>query len=698
MKQNLSQKQEMSFAKKAAIIGSSSLVIALITFFGIKLTNFNDAKATSDLEIDGTTQTLTGTASYGRIDVENGGVLYIEGDITLSDKLEIKKVSKVYIRNGGSLTCKDLKVKEESFLSIAGDVEIKEEFKIEDDDTEVIIEKGFTVSCDEKFEFKDESRFQIAGTFNFTGGEESKVKDDAVFEILNHGTVNLTGSGKFKAEDDAKVDVKAGGWLYVSEVEFKENVSFLNNGYVEQTNQTKNLMLKDGVSMTGSGVFYSLKTNKLKLEDGAKIFGKLKKHLTNDYFAVGSTTISVKRLPKFKIEEDGWSLGDALVVTDTIDLNSKNLDIKDKDFTLPNSFSFNRNGNNSEYIKTSSTGKYKMKILKNDKIHTAPIGRNPYLPINAECEDCEGTEFAMAVTQNVYLDPEQQTGLQSSNAVGETWSVIPDKNFSGDVTFEFQWNAGANGTTNSELTGFNRFNATSYYWVVGTSTQWQTDGTNVEVAVTGSDPYTMQVTFSGMTQGTEYLFSVGSAGTALPVEFTYFDAKSLSDKIELTWGTATETNNDFFEVQRSADGMNWEALEKVNGAGTTLDEQNYLTYDYNPIVGESYYRLRQVDFDGTQDYSVIRKVSASENEGSSLVINSIYPNPFISSLNADISGLSLNEYRIELLNTSGVIIKEKTLLGGESAQLNNLYDVKAGVYFLRVVQGEQMSSKQVIKR
>jgi hypothetical protein len=339
-----------------------------------------------------------------------------------------------------------------------------------------------------------------------------------------------------------------------------------------------------------------------------------------------------------------------------------------------------------------------MKILKNDKIHTAPIGRNPYLPINAECEDCEGTEFAMAVTQNVYLDPEQQTGLQSSNAVGETWSVIPDKNFSGDVTFEFPWNAGANGTTNSELTGFNRFNATSYYWVVGTSTQWQTDGTNVEVAVTGSDPYTMQVTFSGMTQGTEYLFSVGSAGTALPVEFTYFDAKSLSDKIELTWGTATETNNDFFEVQRSADGMNWEALEKVNGAGTTLDEQNYLTYDYNPIVGESYYRLRQVDFDGTQDYSVIRKVSASENEGSSLVINSIYPNPFISSLNADISGLSLNEYRIELLNTSGVIIKEKTLLGGESAQLNNLYDVKAGVYFLRVVQGEQMSSKQVIKR
>lgn len=698
MKQNLSQKQEMSFLKKAAIIGSSSLVIALITFFGIKLTNFNDAKAASDLEIDGTTQTLTGTASYGSIDVKNGGVLYIEGDITLSDKLEIKKVSKVYIRNGGSLTCKDLKVKEESFLSIAGDVEIKEEFKIEDDDTEVIIEKGFTVSCDEKFEFKDESRFQIAGTFNFTGGEESKVKDDAVFEILNHGTVNLTGSGKFKAEDDAKVDVKAGGWLYVSEVEFKENVSFINNGYVEQTNQTKDLMLKDGVSMTGSGVFYSLKKNKLKLEDGAKIFGKKKKHLTNDYFAVGSTTISVKRLPKFKIEEDGWSLGDALVVTDTIDFNSKSLDIKDKDFTLPNSFSFNRNGNNSEYIKTSSTGKYKMKILKNDKIHTAPIGRNPYLPINAECEDCEGTEFAVAVTQNVYLDPEQQTGLQSSNAVGETWSLIPDKNITDDVTFEFQWNAGANGTTNSELTGFNRFNATSYYWVVGSSSQWQTDGTNVGVTVTGSDPYIMQITFSGMTQGTEYLFSVGSAGTALPVEFTYFDAKSLSDKIELTWGTATETNNDFFEVQRSADGMNWEALEKVNGAGTTLDEQNYLTYDYNPIVGESYYRLRQVDFDGTQDYSVIRKVSASENEGSSLVINSIYPNPFVSSLNADISGLSLNEYRIELLNTSGVIIKEKTLLGGESAQLNNLYDVKAGVYFLRVVQGEQMSSKQVIKR
>ncbi|MFY0672677.1 MAG: T9SS type A sorting domain-containing protein [Bacteroidia bacterium] len=759
MKLQQSQKQEMSFVKKAAFLGGTSLIVALIAFAGIKLSNVNDAKAGNDYEVKGTSKTIS-SGNYDEIKVEDGGTLIITGAVRVSDKVEIKKKSKIEIKVGGSLTMDELKIEEESSLIVDGTIDVSDkievkkkstfslaagsdftlndEFKVEEECT-VTINSNITVN--DKVEIKKESNFSLGkgavfivkdefkieeyvvlnlngklemkdkaelkkystinvsegGEFVHSGGEEIVLKEEVVLNVKNLGEARFTNK-KLKVEHSrTKVNIEPGGWMFVKEMEVKNSSSFVNNGYLEHTSNSKKLKF-DGVSMTGNGVFYCLKKSKLDLKNNAKLFGKTKNQHSNDHFSVGSNKIAVKRLPKFKIEEDNWELSDTLVVKDTIDLNGKSLDIKDKDFRLPKSFSFNRSGDNSEYIKTSSSGRYKLSMLKNDKVHTAPIGRNPYLPVEAECEDCEGTEFAVAVTENVYLDPVLKTGQQNSSAVGETWSVIPDKNVSGSVTFEFQWNAGANGTTSSELSGFNRSGATSYYWIVGQSSQWQNDGTNVNIAVTGSDPYTMQVTFNGMTQGKEYLFSVGSAGTALPVEFTYFDAKSMGDKIELTWGTATETNNDFFEVQRSQDGVNWDALEEVNGAGTTLEAQDYTTYDYYPLDGLTYYRLRQVDFDGTQDYSEVRKIESSSANANELLITSIYPNPFRSMLTVDIDGLAFDNFKIELLNSSGVVVKEREFGAGENAQLSNLDDLQFGVYFLRVIQSEKIVTQQVIKR
>ena len=120
-----------------------------------------------------------------------------------------------------------------------------------------------------------------------------------------------------------------------------------------------------------------------------------------------------------------------------------------------------------------------------------------------------------------------------------------------------------------------------------------------------------------------YFFVVGSGNSALPVEFLYFDAKSLGAQIELTWATATETNNDFFEIQRSTDGVMWEALERVKGFGTTLQQQDYIAYDNSPISGLAYYRLKQVDIDGTTDYSDVKQVALNGGSGSALEIKSV---------------------------------------------------------------------------
>lgn len=98
------------------------------------------------------------------------------------------------------------------------------------------------------------------------------------------------------------------------------------------------------------------------------------------------------------------------------------------------------------------------------------------------------------------------------------------------------------------------------------------------------------------------------AGSALPIELIYFNATPNQKTVDLTWATASELNNDFFTVERSIDGLTWEPVLTVNGAGTTNQRTNYRDIDTRPAAGLSYYRLKQTDFDGKWSYSNIQSV------------------------------------------------------------------------------------------
>jgi len=108
----------------------------------------------------------------------------------------------------------------------------------------------------------------------------------------------------------------------------------------------------------------------------------------------------------------------------------------------------------------------------------------------------------------------------------------------------------------------------------------------------------------------EKIFIMGSTDAAnpLPVEFTYFIADNKPNRVELNWQTASEHNNDFFEVQRSFDGKQFDVLGVVNGSGDSKELIDYDYTDYMPLAGDSYYRLRQVDFDGNYEYSEVVKI------------------------------------------------------------------------------------------
>lgn len=111
--------------------------------------------------------------------------------------------------------------------------------------------------------------------------------------------------------------------------------------------------------------------------------------------------------------------------------------------------------------------------------------------------------------------------------------------------------------------------------------------------------------------GSGFYFSIGTVNLAtapLPVELIGFTATPDQDGVILKWATASELNNQYFEVQSSLDGKNWSVVAKVDGQGTKTTRTDYQQLDATPYQGISYYRLKQVDFDGKFTYSNIEQV------------------------------------------------------------------------------------------
>jgi len=89
----------------------------------------------------------------------------------------------------------------------------------------------------------------------------------------------------------------------------------------------------------------------------------------------------------------------------------------------------------------------------------------------------------------------------------------------------------------------------------------------------------------------------------LPVELLSFNAEAMGDRVRLRWTTASETQNELFVVERSANAAGFEGIANVPGAGTSSQRRDYVFDDAEPLVGTSYYRLRQVDTDGSGSVS-----------------------------------------------------------------------------------------------
>lgn len=159
-----------------------------------------------------------------------------------------------------------------------------------------------------------------------------------------------------------------------------------------------------------------------------------------------------------------------------------------------------------------------------------------------------------------------------------------------------------------------------------------------------------------------------SNGAALPVVMLSFSVKKSGISAEINWQTATETNNNYFTIQRSKDGSNMEDIAIINGAGSSSEIKSYVTFDNKPYDGLSYYRIKQTDFDGKTSYTDFVSFSLKSE------INfKVFPNPFGNSTTFQINKESQSiDCELILINSIGkevlkiAITKPLTLIQTES--------------------------------
>jgi alpha-tubulin suppressor-like RCC1 family protein len=179
--------------------------------------------------------------------------------------------------------------------------------------------------------------------------------------------------------------------------------------------------------------------------------------------------------------------------------------------------------------------------------------------------------------------------------------------------------------------------------------------------------------------------------TPLPIELLSFTAVSeyQNSSVNLKWKTATEINNDYFSVEKSKDGIHFETIATINGAGNSTQVLNYLFKDAQPFTGINYYRLRQTDYDGQSSVSEIVYVYYYRDDTDPVIT---FANPVAESINVFLQNPA-DDFEITIFDLTG-----KTILRNRKSGIVDVSRLTGGIYFITVHSNENFYSQKFIKQ
>jgi N-acetylneuraminic acid mutarotase len=225
-------------------------------------------------------------------------------------------------------------------------------------------------------------------------------------------------------------------------------------------------------------------------------------------------------------------------------------------------------------------------------------------------------------------------------------------------------------------------------------------GDSIEIPVdfnpsaTGAHSATLEIEHSGNNTTVQVSLSGMGGSAPAPVELVDFNVTAEGENALLEWTTASELNNDFFSVERSGDGHNYATIGQIPGQGTSDEINEYRFSDGQPLNGTSYYRLKQVDFDGSFSYSSVQEF---------YFINEtidIYPNPIGPDgvLFLELTFNRQKEIHVNMIDITGRSVYESTLTTRRGQDLKSLSVpvLPKGIYWVKITSNEGRLAQKMI--
>ena len=262
---------------------------------------------------------------------------------------------------------------------------------------------------------------------------------------------------------------------------------------------------------------------------------------------------------------------------------------------------------------------------------------------------------------------------------------VPMKPFNYSVSFAYKKGKNsavdfdANPSSWTEIVSFSNTTANGNFNIwTGYFTRFNTIlDSNVTVAIAMSSDSPMTFNFDDL---------LVDRVSPLPVELTSFNAEKFNASVDLAWITASEINNQRFDVLRSTDGKAFEIIGSVSGNGTTNSIHQYAYTDNTlitaPIV---YYRLKQIDYDGKVSYSNIIKVSNSAVIPETL---RAYPNPFTNQFNWEFNTIQGRKYTLRMNDLTGKQVYSEIIEGKNMGTCSPDINLPHGMYILSLDDNE----------
>lgn len=643
------------------------------------------------------------------IEVYRDGTLIIENrTLNLQYGLQIRTGGKLIIGTGAKVTADDIRLLDsdsEIIIRDGGKLTINNNINVGafgvDDNQDYILNEGGsgnptihvingTLSC-KNLAFTNETEddgyviIENSGIVSVSGNitNVADVNDLASITINDSGKLNVTGNIDFKNQGDI-INITNSGSITIDGNYSNEGQSKIGTGtFTSKGNWTSgNTVSLSGGAIEVKGNFtnsanINMTSGNLQVAghwtnsgNGNITGGTVSFNGTSSQFIVNTATLTVSILNQKN--SSGITLTNDIAITNRLYFTAGKIN---------GNVIFHDNAGHSNYTSTTKYINGKVTKIGNDAF-TFPLYLSASITAPGDVTDeFTGRYFSTSALAS-YPPSANDHSTITSASTREFWLINHTVQASNNnINVDLEWNAASSVGTLDEVKVIKYDGAK---WI------------DLDAESYTGTSSAGKITSIGINEFSPFTFGSGTIPSILPVTLINFDIEAENEIANINWKTTQEKNNDYFVVEKSKDLNQWSDMIQVKGKGSTDEIISYHTIDNKIFDGISYYRLRQVDFDGTIAYSDIITLDKKDGKTNDFKWTSQYPNPFNDIINIDYSEGFTENALCKIFDSRGKLMYSSK--SGEHPSVIHTDNFQSGVYYLEVIDGIHYKVTKMIKQ